>query len=82
MQNRIAKNRKSPNNEQAFIDAYKKQNPSALKRDNMDISAVTTRDGVKGHALMKEEHNRSRDNQYHRTEDFIPDSELKKKMKP
>ena len=30
---------------------------------------------------MKEEHNRSKDDQYHRVKDFIPDSELKKASK-
>ena len=82
MENRIAKNRKSPENENQLIEAYKNLNSSAKKVDGMDISAVTTKDGTKGHGLMQETHNRSRDREYHRVVDFIADSELKKQIKP
>lgn len=34
---------------------------SAKKKDNFDISAVRTNDGTPGHALMNQEHNRSKD---------------------
>ena len=78
MENRHAKNRPSPSNENDFIQAYMKKNPSAKKIDGLDIAAVTTKDGTKGHGLMSPEHNRSRDRDYHRVQDFIPDSELKK----
>ena len=78
MENKIAKNRPSPKNEDKLINAYLKQNPSAKKSDGMDIAAVTTKDGVKGHGLMPEEYNRSRDSDYHRVKAFIPDSKLKK----
>jgi len=78
MENKHAKNRKSPSNEAVFINAYKKMNPSAKRADGMDIAAVTSRDGTRGHGLMQEKFNRSRDTDYHRVKDFIPDAELKK----
>lgn len=77
MYNRIGKNRKSPSNEDAYIEAYLKKNPSAKKADGMDIAAVVTIDGTKGHGLLSEEINRSHDKENHRIKDFIPDSELK-----
>ena len=46
----------------------------------MDISAVITKDGIRGHGLLSEEINRSHDKDYHRVKNFIPDSELKKKF--
>ena len=79
MENRIAKNRKSPKNEGELIQAYLQKNPSAKKADGLDVAAVTAKDGTRGHALMAEEHNRSRDRDFHRVKDFIPDSELTKK---
>ena len=79
MENKIARNRKSPANEDSYIEAYLKQNPSAKKHDGLDISAVITKDGVRGHGLLSEEFNRSHDNKNHRVKDFIPDSELKSK---
>lgn len=78
MENRIARNRPSPKNEDYYINAYLKSNPKAKKSDGLDVAAVVAKDGTKGHALMPEEINRSHDRQYHRTRDFIPDSELKK----
>lgn len=77
MENRMGKNRKSPANEDAYIEAYLKKNPSAKRVDGMDVAAVVTTDGTKGHGLLPEEFNRSRDNENHRIKDFIPDSELK-----
>jgi len=78
MENRIAKNRKSPKNENELIQAYLQKNPSAKKSDGLDVAAVTAKDGTKGHGLMSEKHNRSRDKDYHRVKDFIPDKELSK----
>lgn len=79
-ENKIVTNRKSPANEQAYIEAYKKMNPSASKHDNYDISCVTSKNGVKGHALMKDSSNRSKDNNYHIGKDFIADKDLRKKL--
>ncbi len=76
--NKIVTNRRSPNNEPDYIQAYVKQNPSAKKKDGLDIAAVRDKDGTSGHALMNPEHNRSKDKNPHRGQDFIPDSQLKK----
>lgn len=81
IENRIVKNRKSPNNEQSFINAYKQMNKEACKQDGLDIAAVRAKDGTPGHALLKPEINRGKDGGYHRGEDFIADSELKKMMR-
>ena len=78
MENKLAKNRKSPKNEIDYINAYLQKNPTARRKDGLDIAAVITKGGIKGHALMPEAHNRSRDDKLHRVTDFIPDSELKK----
>lgn len=80
-ENKIVKNRPSPKNEPDYIKAYKEMNPSTAKPDGKDIAAVRTKSGVSGHALMKPSDNRSKDKDYHRGEDFIPDTELRKKMK-
>lgn len=80
MENRLARNRKSPANEEAYRNAYLQQNPSARKPDGLDIAAVRTKDGVRGYGLMPEEFNRSHDNELHRVKDFIPESELKNKL--
>ena len=80
MENKIAKNRTSPKNENQYIEAYKELNPKANKHDNYDIAAVTAKDGTKGHGLLLEDINRGHDNNYHIVKDFIPDSELKNKM--
>ena len=77
MDNRLAKNRKSPSNEDDFIRAYLKANPSAKKHDGFDVAAVVAKDGTKGHGLLPEELNRSHDKNYHRVQSFIPDSRLK-----
>ena len=77
MENRLAKNRKSPKNETELINAYLRQNPSAKKADGLDVAAVTAKDGTKGHGLLAEKHNRSHDKDFHRVQDFIPDSKLK-----
>lgn len=79
MENKIARNRKSPLNEDMYIKAYLKMNPSAEKRDGLDIAAVVTKDGTKGHGLLSEEFNRSHDKDNHRVQDFIPDKDLKVK---
>jgi hypothetical protein len=76
--NKIVINRKSSNIEPDYIQAYVKQNPSAKKKDGLDIAAVRDKDGTPGHALMNPEHNRSKDKNPHRGQDFIPDSQLKK----
>ena len=81
MDNKIGKNRKSPRNENDYIEAYLKENPSAKKEDGMDISAVVTKDGINGHGLLPEDINRGHDEDYHRIKNFIPDTELKKKFK-
>ena len=81
MENKLAKNRKSPKNESELIQAYIQKNPSAKKADGLDVAAVTAKDGTRGHALMQEKHNRSRDTDYHRVKDFIPDSTLNKSKK-
>lgn len=80
MENKIAKNRISPKNENDYIASYLKENPAAKKQDGMDISAVITKDGIRGHGLLSEEINRGHDKDYHRVKNFIPDSELKKKF--
>ena len=79
IENRIARNRRSPSNEDAYIKAYLKINPSAEKKDGLDVAAVITKDGVRGHGLLPEELNRGHDRDNHRVIDFIPDSELKVK---
>lgn len=81
MDNRIARNRKSPSNEDKYIEAYLMKNPSAKKNDGFDIAAVITKDGTKGHGLLSEKYNRSHDKNNHVVKDFIPDSELKSKIK-
>lgn len=79
MENRIAKNRKSPKNEDMYIKEYLRQNPSAKKVDGLDIAAVIAKDGTRGHGLLSEELNRSHDRKNHIVKDFIPDSKLKEK---
>lgn len=79
--NRIVTNVKSPKNESAYIAAYKELNPKSNRRDGKDISAVRTSSGEYGHALLPKDKNRSRDRDPHRGEDFISNSELRKKMK-
>lgn len=78
--NRIVTNRRSPTNESKYIAAYKEMNPKA-RSDGLDIAAVRTKDGRCGHALLTESANRSKDNKNHIGQNFIPDSELRKKMK-
>lgn len=79
MKNKVARNRKSPKNEELYIKEYLKQNPSAKKNDGLDVAAVITKDGTKGHGLLSEEFNRSHDRKNHIVKDFIPDSKLKVK---
>lgn len=76
--NKIVTNRKSPKNEQEYIQAYQKQNPSSKKKDGLDIAAVRDKKGTPGHALMNPQHNRSKDRSPHRGQAFIPDTTLKK----
>lgn len=78
--NKLVKNRKSPSNEQDYINAYRELNPKACRRDNLDIACVTSKSGERGHALVNQSINRSKDNGYHRGTDFISDKDLKKKM--
>ena len=80
MENKIGKNRLSPKNEADYISAYLKANPSAKKQDGLDIAAVVTKDGTKGHGLLPEDINRGHDTNYHIVKNFIPDDQLKKKM--
>lgn len=68
--NRIVTNRKSPSNEEKFIAAYKEMNPTARRRDGLDIAAVKTKDGKNGHALLSENANRSKDRKNHIGQDF------------
>ena len=77
MENRLGRNRKSPSNEDMYTQSYLRQNPSAKKADGLDIAAVVTKDGTRGHGLLSEEFNRSHDKSNHIIKDFIPDSELK-----
>ncbi len=77
MENKIAKNRKSPANEESFRQNYMKLNPKAKKADGLDISAVVTKNGTKGYGLLSEEFNRSHSKDYHIVKDFISDEELK-----
>ena len=79
MENRIGSNRRSPSNEDMYREAYLNMNPAARKHDGLDIAAVITKDGTKGHGLLSEEFNRSHDRNNHIIKDFIPDSELKKR---
>jgi hypothetical protein len=80
-ENRIVKNRPSPKNEDDYIDAYLDANKKANRKDGLDVSAVRAKDGTLGHALLKQDDNRSKDHEYHRGEGFIEDKELRKKMK-
>ena len=79
--NRIVVNRKSPKNEQDYINAYKQMNPDARKSDKMDICAVRTPSGENGHALMNQSINRGRDRNRHIGKDFISDKDLRDEMK-
>ena len=72
-----AKNRQSPSNEDAYIEAYKKVFPNAEREDSFDIAAVVTISGVYGHAMMHYSYNRSRDGNYHTCYNFISDDELR-----
>ena len=77
-QNKIVTNRKSPKNENDYIIVYKQENKKANKPDGYDVSAVRAKDGTPGHAMVKEEYNRSKDRDHHIGKDFIPDYEIKK----
>lgn len=79
--NKMVKNRPSPENEKDYIDAYKKLNKAANKPDEYDISAVTAKDGTRGHVQLPQGINRGKDSSYHRGKGFIPDAELRKQMK-
>ena len=81
MKNRIARNRVSPKNEGEYISAYLKENPRAKKKDGLDVAAVISKDGTKGHGFVSESINRSRDKAFYLVKDFISDEELKKKIK-
>lgn len=79
--NKIVKNVGSPKREGEYIEAYKELNPKARRHDNMDIAAVVTKSGQRGHVLLPEGINRSHDNNYHRGEGFISNEDLRKNMK-
>ena len=79
--NKNVKNVKSPKNEKQYINAYKELNPSADKKDNLDVAAVVSASGERGHALVHQKHNRSHDTNYHRWQNFISNSELRNHMK-
>ena len=79
MENRLARNRRSLSNEDKYVKAYLEKNPSARKKDGLDVAAVIVKDGTRGHGLLPEEFNRSHDRDNHRVKDFIPDRELKVK---
>ncbi len=81
LQNKIVVNRKSPANEDSYIKGYKELNPKAYKKDDLDIAAVKTKNGIKGHALMKQNINRSKDKNPHIGQDFIPDEVIRKQFK-
>ena len=78
MENRLARNRKSPKNERELAYAYSQLNPAAKKiGDGLDIAIVKAKDGTNGVGLMDEKFNRSGDKNLHRVKDFIPESVLK-----
>ena len=77
MENKIGRNRKSPVNEEMYVQEYLKKNPKAKKADSMDVAAVITKDGIRGHGLLQEKFNRSHDKDNHIIKDFIPGSKLK-----
>lgn len=79
--NRVVTNRRSPSNEAALNNIYRQLVPQANRKDGYDISAVVAKDGTKGHALVLESANRSKDRDKHIGKNFVPDSELKKRMK-
>ena len=79
--NKNVKNVKSPKNEQQYINAYKDLNPRAKRKDNLDVAAVVSASGERGHALVNQKPNRSHDTDYHRGQNFISNEELRKHMK-
>ncbi len=79
--NRIVTNRKSPSNEADSINAYNELNLRACRKDNLNISAVRTKDGTPGHALLNQSINRSKDRENHIGQNFVLDKELKKQIK-
>ena len=82
MENRIVINRKTPKSHDKYVATYLELNPSAKKpNDGMDVSAVKTKNGISGYALLPEEMNRSRDRDPHRGVNFISSEELRKAMK-
>lgn len=80
-ENRVVTNRRSPSNEAALNNAYRQLVPQSTRKDGYDIAAVTAKDGTKGHAMVLESANRSRDKENHIGKNFVPDSELKKRIK-
>jgi hypothetical protein len=82
MENKIVTNRPSPKSHDKYVDTYLKLNPSARNpNDGLDVSAVRTKDGTPGFALLPEDKNRSRDKDPHRGKDFISSEDLRKAMK-
>ena len=63
MHNKIAKNRKSPSNEPNLISHYKRVVKAANKKnDKLDVAAVITKSGDRGHSLMAESKKKGRKN--------------------
>ena len=82
MENKIVVNRPSPKSHDKYVGEYLKQNSSANNpNDGLDVSAVTTKGGIPGYALLPQDANRSRDRAPHRGKDFISSEELRKSMK-
>ena len=79
--NKIVKNVSSPTNEKDYINAYKSLVPSSNKKDRYDIAAVKAKDGTRGHVLLDQSINRSKDDQYHHGKQFVSNDELRKHMK-
>lgn len=79
--NKNVKNVKSPKNEKQYINAYKELNPRANRKDNLDVAAVVSASGERGHALVNQKYNRGHDASYHRGQSFISNDELRKHMK-
>ena len=81
MENSLVQNRPSPKNEPDYINAYKQIVPSAnRKNDGYDVSAVRTKSGQTGYAMLQEGLNRAKDDDFHRGKNFVPTSAVRKKM--
>jgi len=82
MENKIVINRTTPKSHNKYVAEYLKQNPTAKKAgDGLDVSAVTTKNGIPGYAQLPPDKNRSRDRNPHRGINFISSEDLRKGMK-